>query len=340
VPTTPIDDFSNIAAWQALTPGNAASAEIALAAETGSPALPAGGAVLRADFSANSDDHRIERGFAPVDLGERTELRFWARTSAPATGEPLSPFRLRVRLGSAALPIGAGGNLWVRQVPAPAQGRWGLVRLALDDLPPAVRSAVNAIEIRSVAVPAGGAHALRLADLHAARPEMAVDANDALVAALHEVLSLNGAPVKAAIIAPGASTMSAPFIRIVPYDAAFAPARAGQARRRGDFTLDEYRIWPEPEPWDLFYRIEPVTSDAGEQAALLDFVVVTLGSRGLLPIGGIGHVIDRVANVQPDDAAAPAPLLRYRIGAWRDKAGGAASVRPVGAVRLDTGMAA
>jgi hypothetical protein len=334
VPTALIDDFGDETLWQALTPANAPSAEIALALDAPSPALPAGGSSMRAAFSPAAADHRIERGFGPVDLSSFSELRFWVRASQPATGSPTAPFRLAMRLGSAALPIGVAGNIWLRYLPVPQSGRWILIRVALDDLAATVRAAADSIEFRAVPVLAGtGGVTIGFDDLRAAAPRMAEDAAAALVTALDGGLQLGGAPVPAVIEALGVGAAAPPFIRIVNYDAAFAERRGSQQRRHADYTDAGNRIWPEPEPWDLFYRINFATADATEQAAMLDFTVGVLGGRSILDIGGLGHVLERVPNVLPDDASAASPLLRYRLAAWLER-GAPFAVVPVSEVQV------
>lgn len=337
MPTALIDDFSDETLWQALTPANAPSPEIALTTDQPAPTLAADGASLRTALTAASAGHRIERGFGPVDLSDFSELRFWARAGEPATGAPSAPFRLEMRLGSAALAIGAPGNDWHRRIPAEAGGVWSFVRIALDDLDPAVRAAADTIALFALPADDAGSAIVWLDDLRAATPRLASDADAALIAALDGILQIGGNSVPAAIETPGGPAIPGPLIRIVNYDAVFAEVRGGQSRRRGDHTQTGHRIWPEPEPWDLMYRIDFVSADRAEQAAMLDFTLATLGGRGLLDVGGIGQPIERVANVMPDDALYPAPLLRYRVACMLDR-GAPISVLPVAEVRLETGL--
>jgi len=337
LPSLLIDDFADETLWQALTPADAPSAAITLASDAGAPAIPSGGACLRVALAETAGGDRIERGFGPLDLDDFAELRFWVRAAAPATGAPDAPFRLSMRLGSAALAIGAAGNDWVRHLPAEPGRRWSLVRVALDDLAPAVRTAADRIALRAATVSASAT--VWLDDLRAAAPRMTTDVDAALLAALDGGLAIGGQPVAAVIDAPGATAPSAPWIRLVQYDAAYAERRGGQARRRADYTDAGHRIWPEPEPWDLHYRIDFVSTDRAEQAAMLDFTIATLGGRGILDVGGTGLRIERVPNVLPDDALSPAPLLRYRVAAWVER-GAPLAVAPVAAVRLVTGLKA
>lgn len=336
MPTALIDDFSDETLWQALTPANLPSIEIVLATDGPSPALPAGGLSMRVELSAAAGGDRIERGFPALDLSDFAELRFWVRASQLANGSPVLPFRLSMRLGSAALAIGAPGNDWLRHTPVDSVANWSLVRVALDDLAPAVRSAASRISFEAVASPAAGPVTVWLDDLRAAAPRMTADAHAALIAALDGGLLLSGSPVPAAIEAPGAPVVAPPWIRLVNYDATLAERRGAQARRRADYTEDGHRIWPDPEPWDLFYRIDFVTANPGEQAAMLDFTLQTLGARRPLDVGGLGYSLERVPNILPDDANAASPLLRYRLGTWLEH-GQSIEVQPVGEVTIATG---
>jgi hypothetical protein len=314
-----------------------ASGEIALGTDRPSPTLAADATSMRTAFSAASAGHRIERGFGPVDLTDFSELRLWVRADSPASGAPGAPFRLEMRLGSAALANGAPGNDWHRRIPAQPGGRWDFVRLSLADLDPAVRAAADTIAFFALAAPDSGGVTVWLDDLRAATPRLVSDADAALVAALDGQLQIGGNPVPATIEVPGGPAVAAPGIRIVNYDAVFAEARGGHARRRGDYTQSGHSIWPDPEPWDLLYRIDFVGADRAEQAAMLDFTLATLGGRGLLDVGGLGQPIERLANVMPDDALSPAPLLRYRVACTLDR-GAAISVLPVAEIRLATGQ--
>lgn len=333
MPTMPIDNFDSIAPWQALTPADTPSPDILLALDEPGPSLPAGGHSLSAGIAATAAGHRIERAVAATDLTSFPELRFWVRGDRPTVQDSAQPFRLELRLGSAALPINAVGNDWHRRIPIAPAGRWTLVRLALDDLPAAVRGAVTHIALFVLA--GDGGLKVWLDDLRAARPAMVPDADAAVVAALDGVLTIGGNPVPAILDVPGAAVPAEPWIGIVNYGATPADALGGQARRNADYTATGHRIYPEPEAWHLEYRIEFAAGDADAQAAMLDFAVARLGIYGTLDIGGLAHRIERIRKVERRDKQATGPMLRYRLTVARDR-GGAVPVQPVGEVRLAT----
>lgn len=334
MPTALIESFGNLASWQALTPANAPSVEIATALDDPSPALPTGGQCMRVTVTPAAAGHRVTTAVPAADLSDFSELRFWVRGSVPANGQPAQPFRLELRLGAAALPINAPGNDWHRRVPIAPSSSWSLVRVALDDLPGGVRAAMT--EIALFVLPGDGGFTVWLDDLRAASPQMVADADEALLAMLDGILQIGGNPVPASFEVPGGAAVASPGIRIVNYDAVFADERGSQGQRRGDFTSISQRIYPEAEPWDLHYRIDFIAGDAAEQAAMLDFTLRQLGGGGIVNIGGLPHRIDRLPSAERD-VHAPGPLLRYAI-ATSGEAGQAIQVMPVAEVRLLTDL--
>ncbi|HEX4694647.1 hypothetical protein [Sphingomonas sp.] len=334
MPTMLIDNFDSVAPWQALTPADMPSPDITLALDEPSPSLPVGGLSLSAGIAATATGHRIERAVAATDLTDFPELRFWVRGDRPTDQDSAQPFRLELRLGSAALPINAVGNDWHRRIPIAPAGRWTLVRLALDDLPATARGAVTRIALFVLA--GDGGLNVWLDDLRAVAPAMVPDADAALLAALDGGLSIGGNPVPAILDLPGAAVPAEPWIGIVNYGATPADMLGGQARRSADYTATGHRIYPEPEAWHLNYRIEFAAGDTAAQAAMLDFVVARLGIYGTLDVGGLGHRIERIREVERRDKQATGPLLRYRLTVARDR-GRAIPVRSVGEVRLATG---
>ncbi|MES2055456.1 MAG: hypothetical protein V4564_05895 [Pseudomonadota bacterium] len=333
MPTTLIDDFGSLAPWQALTPANTPSLDIAIALDAPGPALPAGGKSLRADIAATATGHRIERVIPATNLNTFSELRFWIRGSQPTSEASAAPFRLEFRLGSAALPINAPGNDWHRRLPIAPAARWSLVRLALDDLPPAVRGAATRIAL--FVLPGDGAVSIWLDDLRAAAPQMVADADVALVGAIDGGLLIGGTPVPAVIDVPGMVLPATPYTRIVNYSATPADMLGGQPQRHGDYTVTGHRIYPEAEAWHLHYRIEFASDDADAQSAMLDFTLARLGIRATLDIGGLAHRIERIRETERRDKQAVGPLLRYRLTTSLER-GNAIQVRPVGEMRLST----
>ncbi len=332
--TVLIDDFNALGPWQALTPADAPSSDITLALDDPGPALPSGGTSVSVTIAATATGHRLERAVPATDLSAFRELRVWVRGDRPTDPRSANPFRLELRLGSSALPINAPGNDWHRRIPIAPAGCWSLVRLALDDLPVAVRGAVTHVALYVLA--GEGGLQVWLDDLRAAAPAMVPDADAAMVAALDNGLVIGGTPVRAIQDVPGAIVPTAPWIGIVNQGATPADMLGSQSRRSADYSTTGHRIYPAPEAWHLHYRIQFATTDAGAQAAMHDFVVARLGIYATIDIGGLAHRIERIRKVERRDAQAMEPSLRYRLTVTRETGGGV-PVLPVGEVRLATG---
>lgn len=337
MPTLQIDRFDSEVPWQALTPANTPSPDIGFALDGPGPALPANGRSLRVTIAATATGHRIQRTIPAIDLAPFPEVRMWFRGERLAGGSAASapPFFLEMRLGSAALPVGAPGNDWHRRLPIEPGARWSPVRMALDDLPVAVRGAVTQIAL--FVLPGAGSLTVWLDDLRAANPQMVVDADAALVAALDGGVSIGGTPVPAVLDVPGVTAPVGPFIGIVHYAMTPADTVGGQPQRSADHSVAGHRIYPAPEAWHLHYRIDCTGDSADRQATIVDFVSHTLGMRGVLDIGGVAHRIERLRDIEPCDAQAAGPLLRYRVTVARQRAG-AVAVQPVGDVRFAVGL--
>lgn len=337
MPTLQIDSFDSEAPWQALTPADTPSSGIVFALDGPGPALPANGQSLRVTIAATATGHRIQRTIPATDLALFPEVRMWCRGERLAGGSAGSaaPFFLEMRLGSAALPVGAPGNDWHRRLPIEPGARWSPVRMVLDDLPVAVRGAVTQLAL--FVLPGAGSLTVWVDDLRAADPQMVVDADAALVAALDGRLSIGGTPVPAVLDVPGVAAPVGPFIGIVHYAMTLADTLGGQPQRSADYTVIGHRIYPAPEIWQLHYRIDCTGDSADGQATIVDFVSTTLGMRGVLEIGGVAHRIERLRDIEPCDAQAAGPLLRYRVTVARQRAGGVA-VQPVGDVRFAAGL--
>ncbi len=332
MPAQLIDSFDATAPWSARTPGAAPSAEIPFFSDPDLPPAASGTASLRFEPSAASDGHFLTRTIAPTDLTAFPDLVLWHRSAAKATGAVTAPFQVRLELGSPALPAGAVGNDWHRYLHISNTGSWEHQRIALDDLAPAVRSAVDTIVLRMAI--AGTGAPLWVEGLYASDPGIAQDADAALLAALNAQLDLNGASVPAAIDVPGLAPLTAPWIRLVQYDAVYAGKRAGAAQRKTDFTDDGHRLRDGAEPWDLYYRIDCVAANRPDQAAMVDFILSRLGLFSRIAAGGRVMRVERVPNVHPDDALSAGPLLRYRVQTWAEP-NESRPVMPVSEVSLD-----
>ncbi len=329
-----LDPFANPMLWAALDPGNLLSAEVSLAA--GGPPHPhaVDPAALRVSLTGAATGHRIERALAAVDLTGFDRLAFWCRTDVAMRGAASDALRLRMRIGSAALPIGTVGNNWHRYLTAPTSGDWGYQSFDLSDLAPAVRDAVDRIEIGIIATTA--AHVVWLDGLEARRSAPVADCDAALLARLDGVLQIAGAPVPA-VFAPDEAV--SPFFRIVHYQSLYGRARASHAARPADPTDDGQALRPAAVPWDLYYRIAFVAPTRAEQGAMLDFVMATLGAQGWLAVGNQAVRIDQIPAAEPDDSMLEGPILRYRASAWAEAAVPGEAVVPVEAFVVVTELA-
>lgn len=313
---TLIDDFSSAAPWAALDPASAPSLEMALAADPQHRGYFADARSLRVNVSAGANGHFLQRVGGPVDLTAFTELRLWFRCDHACDGSAEHPFRLRLQLGSLALPVGAPGNVWHRYLPAFAPNAWQYVRLALDDLPATVRGAVT--ELRLTCVHAGDPWSALLDDLLACRPEIVADVSAALLELLDGQLVL-AAPVPARVHVPGSVAPAVPWLSLVNYDVAYAGRRATGHRARTDFTDAGYRLRPETMAYDVHYRIEAQTADATEQARMLEFIVATLGHQRDLLVAGLPLLLEWIPRPLPPDDPLLSPALHYRVGTYAER---------------------
>ena len=282
-------------------------------------------------MSAAATGHFLTRTIVPLNLSNLPELRFWFRATQPSDGSPDRPFRLRLQLGSAALPVGAVGNTWHRYLPVAQANGWQFVRVALDDLAPAVASAVNTL--RFTCVNTTLAWTGWLDDLIAVRPEVIADVDAALLAQLNLVLNLGGTPVPAQVDLDGMADPTAPWIRIIHYEAAYSDLRTSTARPRTDFTDTGFRLRPEAVAYDLFYRIEAVADDRADQAAILEFVLDRLGHRRGLLVNGALLQLDRVPTPERLEEADSMVGLCYRVATLQER-GTQQPVLPVQETRL------
>ncbi len=312
-----IDDFSAAVPWVAVDAANVPSVELAHATDVLHRGYLPDAASLRIDATALATGHRVERAIPALDLDVYAELRLWYRCTSRSDGSEAHPFRLRVELGSAALPIDAVGNDWHRYLHADAPNAWQFVRLALDDLAPAVRSAVSQLRLTYVA--AAGSVSMWLDDLVSARAELIADVDAALLLLLDGQLVL-GAPVPARVHVPGAVAPAVPWLRLVHYDVRHAGRRATGLRPRSDYTDDGYRVRSESEPYDLFYRIEPVATDAPTQAALLQFVIDVLRHRRDLLVAAVPHALESIPRPIQETEVVVTPALYYRVAAYGEPA--------------------
>jgi len=318
VPSALIDSFANAGLWTGTDSGGAASGELALTTVIDIVAPIGGPSSMRVDASSAAAGHRFERPFGPLDLTPYSELRWWTRCDRLADGSPSDPVRLRVELGSAALPIGSPGT-WHRLVPVGRPNWWELTRVAIDDLDPQVATAADAIRFTIVDHTADGVDpsaTVWLDDLLACEPRLVADVTDALIDELDGQLVLAG-PVPAQLFVPGAAEPAVPRIRVIIDDVGFSDRRTLVGDMKTDLVDTGYRIRSESVAYDIRYRIEPVTTSPANYVEIVEFVIDTLAHRRALRVNGIECPLDRMPATD-HDRRGDAPVLRYVAAARTD----------------------
>lgn len=332
LPFLTLDSFDAPLQWTALDAADAPSAQIVMSAvPQGHPQAVATGA-MQVEISGGATGHRLERSLPATDLSAYTDLTFWARSDRVTGSDPGADYRLRLELGSAALPIGDPGNDWHRYVAPLGRDGWRYLRFLLEDLPAAVRTAVTTIAITVEAT--DGAHMLWLDALEAQARQPSSDAEAALLTLLDGQLNVGGSPVPAVVAPDVAAAPAEPFFRIEPLRSAPSPKRAMESGSYSDFDADGYRLRPAPEPWDLFYAVDCEAQTRAEAVQLHDFLLARFGGSGWLQSGNRAFRIDAVdgALAQPG-VEAPDHRRFLRIGAWIDR-GAITAVVPANDVTL------
>jgi len=331
-----LDSMVDAAPWVAVGPDGATPSDaIACAVDTSVYHLGEDRSSLRIVGTTGAAQHRLIRTIAAVDLRPFDELRLAIRGDRVAGMRGGQPFYLELRLSSAVAPPDSVTNPWYRLLPVPGDS-WTVVRLSLTDLPDAVRSAVERVQLRCVDARSG--FRILLDDLLAVRHEPSVDADAGLIRRLHNRLQLNGQRVPAQVqVAGDALPPGRPLILLHPYTARFAEQRRVGGESEGDYRTDGYSLRPVATPWDLYYAVEALAADRASQAALIDFVLGALPPRGTLPVCGFALPCD---NVAPGEAVAGTGfptrrlLLHYRVATWQES-GQPRPVRPAETVRVE-----
>jgi hypothetical protein len=274
-----IDDLSDLAAWQALTPTGGASTAIAIEPGAGPRPLERG-MTIRA--TTDAENHRVERALAPTDVTPFADLELWVESDRAADSSDARPLFLELRLGSAALAIGAPGNPWHRLIPIATADTWQFVALALDDLPAAVRDAVTSI--RFTCVDASVPFVVGLGSLRAVSAQLLSDIDAALLERIANKLELNDKPVPA-VVEPEAEP-DQPFLRLRNYAVRPAPERSPSSGTRTDYTESGFSIRPASVPFDLFYAIEAAAGTRADAAAMLEFALAEFTPRSTLDVAG------------------------------------------------------
>ncbi len=325
-----VDDLTNLAPWRARTPGGAASNAIKLEPDTESPL---GGPTLTIRATADAQGHRVERARAAVDLTSFADLELWVRSDRVADGSDGRPFFFELRLGSAALAVGAAGNDWHRLIPVAAQDVWQPVPLALDDLPAAVRSALTAISF--TCVDASTPFTIHLDRILAVSGELVGDVDAALLDRLGGKLEVAGAAVPA-IVEPAAAP-NGPFFRIKNYAVRPALERSPSGGIRTDHTEHGFSIRPPSVAVDLFYAIEAVADARADAARLLEFAFSDLAPRSTLDVAGRPLTVDWVEAPPLALPAIPTqPTLHVKVAtSQRASAAREAAVPPFNRIDLE-----
>ena len=332
MPYLSIDPFDNPALWQALDPALAASVQIVLAASADGHPYAQVPASLDVAVGGGSLGHRLRRVMAATDLRGFGRVDFWFRSDVALRGLPEDALRVRLRLGSVAMPLDSIGNTWSRYLVGPSAGAWNFAAMGLGDLPVAIAAAVTQIEFQ-IAATDGAAHSLRLDGLMAAAPQMTVDVDQALLNWLDGVLMIGGAGVPVRI-APAVAPE--PYIRVAQWgarrDLARDPVGFGRIER-DDLGMT---TWAAPEAWELIYRFEPQSAVRGEQAAMLDFLATRLDQRWM-PVGNRVFRVEKTDVPAIGDEALALPPMRYMISAWAEP-GAARREAPVSDPRVAVGL--
>jgi hypothetical protein len=339
MPELAIEPMNNAAAWVALAAdGITPSVEISMSDERAHVRYGPDGRSGLVTAGPAATGHLLRRTLsAPVDLSPFTELRLWIRASRQAQGSALHPFFLELRVGSATLPPDAPGNAWHRYLPVAQPATWELHRLSISDLAPAVRSAARTLQLRCLAAP----FTCYLDDVAAVREEMVGDVESALVARLHQQISLKGSPVPALVRSPDVAPPSTPCFRFTRLSIEHADQRTQSGGSvRSDYSSAGHAIRPPSFAYDLRYQLDVFAGTPADEARLLDFALERLPPRGELLVNGVPLALEMAALPAEDLIAGHRTDrvgLGYRVQARRE-IGAAQAVRPVNAVLVEADM--
>lgn len=343
MPMLALPVLTSLAAWQGFAADGATPSGALTFSLDSTLATPSGDASsLRIAATTAALSHIARCSFAAVDLSNHDELRFVVQASraAPAPSgsinAALSPFYLELHLGSVALPTGNPGNLWLRRLPIEVAEAWQVIRVSLDDLPAAVRTAASVAELRCIN--ASQAFDCHIDEVLAVRPGLLSDVEEALQIRLHGQMNIGVTPVPAVVTVAGADLPATlPTIAIMPLDVRCALERTGGSGQRVDFTADGYRVRSAPRAYELGYAIEALATTRVDQAAVLDYLLATLPAQGELRVAGVPLTMEAVMSGTPLQiligVPTPRQRLYFRVWAWQEQAA-AQSVRPAQTVVL------
>jgi hypothetical protein len=331
-----LDSMNNPAVWSVVqADGLTVSTAIAIAADPNEYQLKDDRTSLRITVSAAAAGHRLVRTLAAQDLSAIPEIRFWIRANRATASTTPESFFLRLRLGSAAAPAGNAANTWVRNIPVRQVNSWELVYVSLDDLPPAVRSAVTAIDFQCD--PGDPAATFNLDSIMAVREELLSDIEAALVSAVHEkVLAPNNVKVPAVVHNPDGAVPAPPQVRIYLTEMRADESRNTQFARR-DFTGQSFRQQLPVTGYSLIYELEGMAAEPETRSRIFDFLLIRFAPRDVLEVNNIAMPIEWQPR-RPWRSLMALPerfRMRFLIRAWRSQGVTASPVTvPYGQINL------
>jgi hypothetical protein len=340
MPQLYLDAKADFTKWSAfLSDGTTPSTALSAVAETTAVRYGPDGKSVRLSGDTTGGGNLLRFALPDTDLTLYDEVRLYLRGDRPADSTTARPFYLELHLGSTALPTSAVGNTWQRYLPVYQPGSWELVRVSLAELPAAIRTAVNLVELRFVE--ASAPFSVIVDDLSAVHEEMIGDVEAALRDRLHNRLSLSGNAVPAVLAhasgeipaVGGSGAPPVPCLCITPYHIQTWDLRQNAQRTRRDFVPLGYSLAPAVQHWALTYRIDAIASDRVAESRLLDFVLRTFSASAELVVCSYPLAITFVpvspverGQARPADSAAARVALFYQVLA-RQELGASEPVR-------------
>ena len=284
-----VDAMNDPSLWTALEADQTPSTELGVTAETSLFRYGEDTTSLKVQATSQALNHRLLRTLANLDWRTMDELRFWLRANRTADGSAAKPFYLELRLASGAMSLTNPNNTWYRLLPIAQSGQWELIRLSLRDLPDAIRSAVNLLQVRCITALDFVCH---IDDLVVVREELLNDIDQALLARLHNRLRLGNDPVPAFIAHPNQTEPALPHIRLVQYGLQLVPDAQRSTQQKGDFTETGYSVLPASVGYALFYEIEGRATTREVTSRLFEFILQAFSPQGSILSNNVMHRVE------------------------------------------------
>jgi hypothetical protein len=295
-----IDAMDNASLWRALAPDGTPSTEFTLVNDPVHVRFATDKESGQITASTNALNHRLQRTLPATDLTNFDEMRLWLWCSRVGDGTSTHPFFLEIRMASATMNLQDAGNTWIRYLPVSQINSWEFVRLDINDLPVQIRSAVNLIQLRCI--DATTAFTCYIDDVLAVREEMIGDVDNALLALLHQQVSIAGTTVPAFFVHPeNPPTLGIPSIRITQYDIQYDSERTFSVQARSDFTPTVFRLRPRSIGYSLYYAIDVYADTRQHKAQVMEFVLRTLSPASYLFVNGTELPIEWMTISPLDD---------------------------------------